>query len=144
MSINKGNPGVSKTQLDKLINNYRKKIKRVRKGSLKLHDHDVKVDTKSAWFSRAAVEELFAVNEADGLRIYFGVHDNDVMETPYDDQLTVILVATKTVDGRTVDQIYDQPEQQQQTLMAAKKGQSGISGGSGLNHAKICPPDNCP
>ena len=135
-------PGVTKGQLDRLVNNYRKKIKKVRKGGTVPQDHNPKNDTNSVWFSRAAVEELFKVNNADGLRIYFGVHDTAIMPTPYDDQLTVVLVATQKVNGANRDQMYLAEEENKTALEAEEE--EGLPPGSGLNHAIICPPNECP
>jgi len=141
MNKEQGNPGVTKAQLEKLMHNYRSKVKKVRKGSTQSHDHDPKIDSKSAWFSREAIEELFNVNNADGVRIYFCVHDTDIMPTPYDDKLTVVLVATKNINGKTEDQLFDRAGTDQtevkSLMMASKKG---LGAGTGLNHASICPP----
>ncbi|RVU01425.1 hypothetical protein EOD41_05535 [Mucilaginibacter limnophilus] len=140
-STNKGYPGVTKAQLEKLVANYRRSIKKTRKGSLQPIDHDAKRDSNSVWFSRASVEELFKANNADGLRVYFAVHDNETMATEYDDMLTVILVATKNNGrGKDEDQIFDKEDTNEKALT----GTDPIGGGSGLNHGKICPPANCP
>ncbi|RYY33852.1 MAG: hypothetical protein EOP46_15235 [Sphingobacteriaceae bacterium] len=137
------NPNVTKAQLERLVGNYRKSIKKTRKGSLQPIDHDHKKDSNSIWFSRAAVEELFKANDADGLRIYLAVHDNDVMATEYDDMLTVVLVATKkNGKGKDEDQLFDNDNTEAKALTST--GTAPIGGGSGLNHGKICPPANCP
>jgi hypothetical protein len=137
------NANVTKAQLERLTGNYHKSIKKTRKGSLQPIDHDSKKDSNSIWFSRAAVEELFKVNDADGLRIYFAVHDNEVMPTEYDDMLTVILVATKkNGKGKDEDQLFDNNNTEAKALTT--NGTAPIGSGNGLNHGKICPPANCP
>ncbi|MEO6150025.1 MAG: hypothetical protein ABIP28_07685 [Mucilaginibacter sp.] len=133
-------PYVSKAQLDKLIANYQQKVKRVRKGSNTVQDHDPKIDSKSLWFSRKAIEEFLDLNDADGLRIYLGVHDTAIMPTEYDDKLTVVLVATKNVRGVNQDQLFDPPAQKTMALTSEPVSRPG----GGLNHAIICPPNNCP
>ncbi|RYZ97809.1 MAG: hypothetical protein EOP47_20830 [Sphingobacteriaceae bacterium] len=134
-------PYVSKSQLLKLIANYQQKVKRVRKGSTAVLNHDPKFDSKSLWFPRKVVEELFAANNADGLRIYFGVHDTGIVPTPYDDKLMVVLVATRNEDGINRDQLLDVKEGEEKEVksLAAKDGKPGY----GVNHAIICPPNNC-
>jgi len=139
---NNTNPGVSKAVLEKLIANYQSKVKRVRKsGDHTPHDHDPKIDSKSAWFPRAAIEELLNLNDADGLRIYFGVHDTAIMATPYDDKLTVVLVATKNIGGRDQDQLFEKTETES---LSMKSRPTTLAPGTGLNHSLICPPDRCP
>ncbi|MCC8410513.1 hypothetical protein LJ707_16340 [Mucilaginibacter sp. UR6-1] len=133
MDENFQKPDVSREQLETLMKTYQETVKRIRKGddSGVASDYDPDFDSKSIWFPRKAVEALFNDNNADGLRIYFGVHNADVMPTPYDDRLTVVLVATKYEDGRNVDQLKSDGD--------AKDDEEG-GPGYGLNHGKVCPP----
>lgn len=133
-------PYVSKAQLQKLIANYQRRVKRLRKGGSAAVDHDPKFDSKSCWLSRETVETLFKINNADGLRIYFGVHDKDIMPTEYDDKLMVVLVATKNVGGVNQDQLFDREEEPQTKSLASRPGDKP---GYGVNHTLICPPHNC-
>lgn len=138
MSENFQKPDVSRAQLETLIKTYQETVKRIRKGddSGVASDYDPDFDSKSVWFPRKAVEALFNDNDADGLRIYFGVHNADALPTPYDDRLTVVLVATKLEDGRNVDQLNGNKDS------SDEKG--GTGAGYGLNHGDVCPPKNCP
>lgn len=130
-------PDVSKAQLDKLILNYQRTVKKIRGDSDLASDYDPNFDSNSVWFTRKAVEELFNENDADGLRVYFGVHDSKIMDTEYDGQLMVVLVATKYIDGKNVDQLKDRDQEDE--------NDGPIQGGPGygLNHGSVCPP-NCP
>lgn len=140
MAENFQKPDVSLEQLETLMKTYQETVKRIRKDddSGVASDYDPDFDSKSVWFPRKAVEQLFADNSADGLRVYFGVHDTDQSPTPYDDRLTVVLVATKFEDGKNRDQLKDNEED----------GDNGeVKGGGpgyGLNHGEVCPPTGCP
>ncbi|MBE9586577.1 hypothetical protein IM792_19165 [Mucilaginibacter sp. JRF] len=133
-------PDVTRAQLEKLMKNYQRTVKRIRKGDKEeiCSDYDPKFDSKCVWFPREAVEQLFNDNKADGLRIYFGVHDSEDLPTPDDDRLTVVLVATRYEDGKNKDQLNDD------SLLKKKELVGGGGPGYGLNHAAICPPSNCP
>jgi hypothetical protein len=133
MDANFQKPDISRNQLEILMKTYQETVKRIRKDddSGVASDYDPDFDSKSVWFPRKAVETLFNDNTADGLRIYFGVHDADVIPTPYDDRLTVVLVATKYEDGKNVDQLKGDVD-------SKSNGEGGA--GYGLNHGKLCPP----
>lgn len=139
--------GVTKNTIEALSKNYQNKIKILRKSSGKVEDHHPDIDTRSIWFSKKDIDRLFAANgcteENGGLRIYFGVHDAAVMPTPYDDKLTVVLVATKLANGVVTDQLSEAAPAG--NLKAADTPLSPDDGtddsGTGLNHGKICPPD---
>ncbi|MCD8741409.1 hypothetical protein LT679_12405 [Mucilaginibacter roseus] len=141
MSANFQKPDVSREQLENLMKTYQETVKRIRKGddSGVASDYDPDFDSKSVWFPRKAVEALFNDNDADGLRVYFGVHNADQSPTPYDDRLTVVLVATKLEDGRNVDQLKgDGDANEDEESDDDKEGGPGY----GLNHGNVCPP-NC-
>lgn len=140
-------PDVSRQQLETLMKTYQETVKRIRKNDNSgiASDYDPDFDSKSVWFPRKAVEALFDDNDADGVRIYFGVHNADVMPTPFDDRLTVVLVATKLVDGRNVDQLKDDecPDNDGDADNDQDSDDDGEGGpGYGLNHGTVCPP-NC-
>lgn len=143
--------GLKKSTVEALVKNYQQKVKKVRKSTGKVEDYDPKRDSKSIWFSKKVIDQLFKSNgctDEDGMRIYFGVHDTSIMPTPYDDQLMVVLVATKVVNGVVTDQLSDGTAVASATTVKAEdSGTSSGSGtgtdpGTGVDHGSICPP-NC-
>lgn len=142
---------VKKSQLKKLVDNYYKVMKKTDDNG-KVVDLDPKKDAKSVWFTKAAIDKLFAThgctaenNDEFGLRIYFAVHQTGILhhdEIPghYHNQQTVILVPTKNQDG-FIDR--DLLKEDDEVLLGneGKDGHSQADPGAGLNHGKICPPD---
>jgi hypothetical protein len=140
---------VSAAQIKALQENYLKKIHAVRKdGSIKPVNR--KEDTMSIWFSKDAIDELFVENgytpgaKDFGLRIYIGVHDKETILTDIPDhnhgKLMTVLVATKGPAEAPVD-LLESTGTSLKTAATADEG--GGTGGGGLNHGKICPPDIC-
>ncbi len=125
---------VTKEQLDQLTANYRNSVKRVRKGTTTVVDYDPAIDTRSIFIPRDALEAFLNEQEAEGIRIYLGVHDTVVMNTPYDDKLMVVLVATKLENGTQTDQIFEEEECERRGL------HHGHGKGCGMNHLAVCPP----
>ncbi|GAA4336736.1 hypothetical protein GCM10023149_45820 [Mucilaginibacter gynuensis] len=150
--------GVTKSVLKRLTNNFRKRVLYLHKNSDSPMAHDLKNDSSSIWFSKADIEKLFDANRVDdngGLRIYFGVHDKDVMQTEFDDKLMVVLVATRfdAHSGKQVDQLYDNDKHElvepialapKMMTVAATGSKQKLEAGTGLDHGKICPPAQCP
>lgn len=155
--LNQGAPnsGVKKSQLKKLIDNYYDVIKKKDENG-NIVDLDRTKDAKSVWFTKAALDKLFADhdctaenNDDFGLRIYFGVHKTGVLhpdhEIPahYHNQQTVILVPTKKEFGFIDHDLIRDKD----AMMVGDDGKGdsagsgSTGGGDGLNHGKICPPD---
>lgn len=150
--IKRSHPGhvVTKSQLKKLVNNYYDVIKK-KDVNGKIVDLNPKTDSKSVWFTKAAIDALFAEhgctaeNNSDyGLRVYFAVHKMGIMDPEheikptYHNQQTVILVPTKKEKGfEDHDLLEDDAENP-----AADDGKGdGLGRAGGLNHGKICPPE---
>lgn len=145
--------GVKKSQLKKLVNNYYDVIKKKDENG-KIVDLNPATDSKSVWFTKKAIDELFADhgcnaenNDEFGLRIYFAVHkvgvlspDNEIPKH-YHNQQTVILVPTKAQKGgkKDVDLLKEDEH-----LKGDGKGEGDPVGGDGqgLNHGLICPPEH--
>lgn len=141
----KNSEGLTKKTVEALVKNYQQRVKILRKSG-KWEDHDTEKDSKSIWFSKKTIDALFKANgctdENGGLRIYFGMHDTDIMDTPYDNQLMTVLVATKTVNGVLTDQLFDNDASSNATTV--KPEDSGNGGapdpGTGVDAGKVCPP----
>lgn len=148
----RGNAGVKKSQLQKLVNNYYDVIKK-KDANGKIVDLDRKKDAKSAWFSKEAIDQMFADHGCTaenshefGLRMYFGVHKKGVLhrdhEIPdhYENQQTIVLVPTR-LKGKVMD--TDLLKDDEHLLASADgKGDGNPQGdGQGVNHTKLCPPE---
>lgn len=138
---------VTKEQLKKLVGNYYQKMGKKKKGGTKHDPLDTTKDTRSVWFQKQNLDELFAENgyrndlpddekKKYGLRIYFGVHDKDTILTDipegYDNQQMVILYVTKK-------------ESLANNVASADVNSLDVPGsdvGMGMNHGKLCPPDS--
>ncbi len=61
-------------------------------------------DTQSVWISKEALLELFELNKADGVRLYFGLADDypghKLKNAEYRKKHTVIMVATQSKDPK--------------------------------------------
>jgi hypothetical protein len=141
--------GVSAAKIKRLSDNYFKRMQIMREDG-KFEALDPKKDSKSIWFSKEAIDKLFADNgytgdsTGFGLRIYFGIHDKKNILTDIPDhahnRLMTVLVATKapSPEASNVDMLMTT----QAKTIAAASGEE-VTGGDGLNHGKMCPPDNC-
>jgi hypothetical protein len=149
----RGDRGIKKSQLKQLTDNYYEVMKK-KNADGKIVNLDPTKDAKCVWFSKAAIDQLFADhgctdgnNDEFGLRIYYTVHKKGILhpehEIPdhYDNQQSLVLVATKKTAGRNVDMLKndEQPEKG-----ADGKGDIGIisdgGDGQGMNHGDLCPP----
>lgn len=95
------------------------------------HNDWKKRDTKSIYFTKAKIEELFADNSgSDGIRIYLGLHDKSIYpamrDAKYENKVMVVLMATKAE--------VDMKDFNDKVMIA------GIKGG-GYDNGKLCPPD---
>ncbi|GAB3914871.1 hypothetical protein [Mucilaginibacter boryungensis] len=148
----RGNGGVKKSQLKKLSDNYYQIMKKKDENG-NIVDLDPTKDAKSVWFTKAAIDKMFADhgchagnNNEFGLRVYFAVHKTGVLhpdhEIPghYHNQQTVILVPTKNINGQKDKDLLKDDEQL--TQGADGKGDGIPDGeGQGVNHGALCPPD---
>jgi hypothetical protein len=93
-------------------------------------------DTKSVYFSKDRLMELFNVNPgSDGLKIFFGVHDEAIYASrePVRYQNKVMVVLSTTTG--TLDNLNEN----NQVEIAGS-----LDSGEGLDNGKLCPPDpNC-
>jgi hypothetical protein len=141
--------GVPAAKIKRLSDNYFKRMQIMREDG-KFEALDPKKDSKSIWFSKEAIDKLFTDNgytgdsTGFGLRIYFGIHDKksiltDIPEHAHN-KLMAVLVATKapSAEAAHVDMLMSMEAKTTAAASGAK-----VSGGDGLNHGKICPPDNC-
>jgi hypothetical protein len=150
----RGNAGVKKSQLKKLVDNYYDVIKKKDENG-NIVDLDRKTDAQSAWFSKAAIDRLFADhgctpenNDEFGLRLYYAVHKTGVLhpehEIPghYHNQQTIVLVPTQK-SGNIMDKDLLKNDDYRIAGSDGKTGDgSGSEGeGDGLNHTKLCPPE---
>ncbi|GAB3922745.1 hypothetical protein [Mucilaginibacter myungsuensis] len=151
--ISRGNAGVKKSQLQKLVNNYYDVIKK-KDANGKIVDLDRKKDARSAWFSKEVIDQMFAAHGCTaenskefGLRLYFGVHKKGVLERngedvpeKYHNQQTIVLVPTRLKDGvPDADLLKDDTHA---FAGADGKGDGNAEGeGDGVNHSKLCPPE---
>jgi hypothetical protein len=134
---------VTQEQLDGLSDNYFVKtyimdggtVRRMNSSNPLPHNDWKTRDTRSIYFTKAKIEELFADNAgSDGIRIYLGLHDKNiypgVRDAKYENKVMVVLVATKTE--------VDMKDFNDKVMIA------GIRGG-GYDNGKLCPPDQtCP
>lgn len=123
---------VTKKQLEALSANFFKKLQVMDNGRLRPIDcsdpsHPEKNDSRAVIFSKKSIDALFEANPgADGLKIYFGIHDHDIFPIPeenrqrYQNKLMAVLV---TLNGQ-VENLNNEP------TVAAK----------GMDNAVICPP----
>ncbi len=97
-------------------------------------------EAKSAWLSRKELNQLLDDNSADGLRIYYGCHNESTTSynPDFPDMMwlhNVILVATKSSNGDpTVQNSVDQLSEGSGALSA------GAFTGNGGDFIPICPP----
>ncbi|TFF40204.1 hypothetical protein [Mucilaginibacter psychrotolerans] len=144
------NAGVSAAKIKRLSDNYFKRMQIMREDGT-FEALDPEKDSKSVWFSKEAIDKLFADNGYDGdstgfgLRIYFGIHDKkniltDIPEHAHNKLMTV-LVATKAPSAESAH--VDLLTSAEAKTAATAGGGTTTSGGDGLNHGKICPPENC-
>lgn len=130
---------VSKKQLHALSANFFSKVQILDNGKYRPIDcsnpnHPEKSDTKAIVFSKKSVEALFAANPGcDGLKIYFGVHDHEILPIPeefrerYQNKMMAVLVTTS-------GQVENLKEEGEMSKMAV------AGGGEGLDNGKMCPP----
>ncbi len=138
---------ITKEQLKALVGNYYQKMGKKKKGGTKHDPLDKTKDTRSVWFSKQKLDELFEENgysntmpdtekKKYGLRIYFGVHDKDSILTDipveHDNQQMAILYVTKKEGVATNVSATDV-----NTLETP-----GSDVGKGMNHGQLCPPDS--
>lgn len=134
---------VTKDQLKALVGNYYQKMGKKKKGGDKHEPLNKTKDTRSVWFSKQKLDELFEENgysntlpddekKMYGLRIYFGVHDKDTIITDIpdasDNQQMAILYVTKK-ESMAIRDVT--------TLQTP-----GSDVGKGMNHGQLCPPDS--
>ncbi|GGH09870.1 hypothetical protein [Mucilaginibacter phyllosphaerae] len=130
---------VTQDQLDGLSGNYFLKVHVTSKGRIRRMDasnpapyQDLeKRDTKTIYFTKEKIEELFKDNPgSDGLKIYLGVHNKDIYpgirDDNYENKVMVVLVATK--GEAEMKDVNDK-------VMIA-----GVKSG-GMDNGKLCPPD---
>jgi hypothetical protein len=123
---------VTKKQLAALSANFFNKLQVMDNGRLRPIDcsdpsHPEKNDSRAVIFTKKNIDALFEANPgADGLKIYFGIHDHDIFPIPeenrkrYQNKLMAVLV---TLTG-SVENLNDDAG------VAAK----------GMDNAVICPP----
>lgn len=108
------------------------------------------VEVQSAWVSKKELLALLEDNNANGLRIHYGCHNESTSQDPKADYLglhNVILVGTidsvnpdNPTTENSVDQLQDAANAQQAGSMPLT---SGSYTGSGGDLIPLCPP-NCP
>ncbi|MEO7215072.1 hypothetical protein [Mucilaginibacter sp.] len=141
-------PAVSADLIKLLSNNLFKKLHITRKDG-SIAPLDTSIDTRSIWFSKERVDQLFADNgykagDTDyGLRIYFGLHDKASILTDIADhehnRLMAVLVATKGSADAPQDLLNHLPTKLRQNALLT----GGELTGEGLDRGKMCPPDIC-
>lgn len=150
----RGNGGVKKSQLQQLVDNYYEVIKKKDENG-NIVDLDRTKDSKSVWFTKAAIDQMFADhgctaenNGEFGMRVYFAVHKTGVLhrdhEIPshYHNQQTVILVPTRAIGGQRDRDLLKNDEDLVEAGSDGKTGDGdGEGDGRGVNHGLICPPD---
>lgn len=122
---------VDTRHVDQLIRNYKKE--RWVQNTQRLG----KADSLSAWYGMEELQsflQLAKENQADGIKMYFGVYPPDFAEVPeFRGRQTIVLVATKeklNEKGKTVNKdIYIQNEGKPEILA--------------FNFSSLCPP-SCP
>ena len=107
-------------------------------------------EVQSAWVSKTELLALLEDNNANGLRIHYGCHNESTSQDPAADYLglhNVILVATidsvnpdNPTTENSVDQLQDAAGAQRAGIMSLTPGSYGGSGGDLIS---LCPP-NCP
>ncbi|PTQ99712.1 hypothetical protein C8P68_102541 [Mucilaginibacter yixingensis] len=145
------NNHVKRSQLQKLVDNYYKTMKKVDVDG-NVRDLDREKDARAIWFKKSDIDKLFADhnctaenNDEFGLRIYFGVYGHGILDgvpDRYHNQQTAVLVATRQ-NGRIMDK--DILHNDEDALGADGKGDMDPlpddGSGTGRNHGKLCPPD---
>jgi len=147
----RGDRGIKKSQLKQLVANYYEVMKKKNEKG-EIVDLDPTKDAKSAWFSKAAIDQLFADhgctdknNGEFGLRIYYTVHKKGVLhpdhEIPdiYANQQSLVLVPTKQSDGKNRD-LLKNDEDLIKGADGKGDGDPTDGAGQGMNHADLCPP----
>lgn len=118
---------VTKKHVDNLVENY--KQSRWLDNSRKIK----KTDSLSTWFGVDELESFISTakaNNADGIKIYFGVYPSEYPEFPdFADRQTVVLVATRSTNqiGRTMHK----------SIAININGKKDILA---MNFGTICPP----
>jgi hypothetical protein len=149
----RGDRGIKKSQLKKLVDNYYEVMhKKGKDGNVVPLDREK--DAKSVWFTKAAIDQLFADhgctadnNDEFGLRIYFTVHKLGILhpehEIPenYDNQQGVVLVATKNINGQKDRDLLKNDEDLIKGTDGKGDGDPIDGEGTGTNHGASCPPE---
>ena len=116
-----GEGPISKREMNQLIKNYKKSM-----------TFD---DTQSVWFSVAGLMALIKHNNANGIRIYYGRHNED--DKTYPGRHNVILVATR--DSK--DPENPSAENSKNLLNNSDKiNKDKPYKGQPLNFGALCPP----
>lgn len=129
---------VTAEQLDRLSKNMFMRIQILENAQFRNIDcsdrtNSVKNDTKTAFFTKDAIDGLFKANPgSDGLLICFGVHNSDIYplgQPSYQNKMMVVLVtATNQVPNLKVN---DKVE-----IAGAPR-----SAAEGIDNGKLCPPN---
>lgn len=163
--------GVTTEQITSLVSNYYERMKKKKDSwSRRLSPAD---DTKSAWFSKERLDELFSANGCTpenrslyGFRIYYGVHKKGILvdsqgnelikNEKYFNQQSVVLVVTRRACIKC-DKNYNKcPDKACQSkcpnndclkkdnvIDIAIGSPETISPDEGMDYGKLCPPENC-
>jgi hypothetical protein len=98
------------------------------------------LDTKYAWFGVNALNALISHNNANGIRIYYGRHDDN--HPSYAGRHTVVLVAT--VDSDNPEAPCSESSVDQLDPSKNPKPEKNLTFfGMGLDEGALCPP-RCP
>jgi hypothetical protein len=138
----------------KMIADYQKHLYPLANHQLRTRRPDVPkiTDARSAWVSRKELEALLDDNNANGMRIYYGIHHDHTPSTeinsPWNNygRHNVILVATiDNVDSKnpTTENSKDQLKQSPNIELANSVITSGEYEGMGDDQLPLCPP-RCP
>ncbi len=95
-------------------------------------------DTKTAYFTKTSLDELFAANPgSNGLFIYFGVHNSNIYplgDPNYENKLMAVLVSATD----------EEPNLNAGNFVEIAGAPEDIGGGMGMDNGKLCPPNtNC-
>jgi hypothetical protein len=143
---------ISKAAIMKMKEEYEQTLRKFSTESLKQRfpDRPWIEEVQSAWVSKKELLALLEDNDANGLRIHYGCHNESTSEDPRADYLglhNVILVATidsVNPDNPTTENSVDQLKD----VADAEKAEStpltpGSYTGGGGDMIPLCPP-NCP
>ena len=119
-------------QISALVNNMYEKLLIMDNGNFRKLDPTK--DTRAVYIDKAKLDALFAAHPgSDGLRLYFGVYDDSIVnlsQPNYNNKLMLSFVTTtKEIDN------LDKP------VAAPLKATLTFGGGHALGGAKLCPPN---